>query len=162
MPNYKLPTISERPALGSKTVWLVASGDLRQSPNASGWATQQKLEKALISALADLGWATHRAHSFDPVKGHGFIDSQKMGLSVFAQIPPDAPLVVAETVWQYSHHVLAGLRSHRGPVLTAANFDGTWPGLVGMLNLNASMAKMGREYSTIWSTDFKDKCSATG
>ncbi len=157
MPNYKLPTISERPALEPKTVWLVASGDLRQSPNASGWGTQQKLEKALASALADLGWATQRAHSFDPVKGHGFIDSQKMGLSVFAQIPPDAPLVVAETVWQYSHHVLAGLRSHRGPVLTAANFDGTWPGLVGMLNLNASMAKMGREYSTIWSTDFTDK-----
>ena len=141
---------------------MVASGDLRQSPNASGWATQQKLEKALISALADLGWATHRAHSFDPVKGHGFIDSQKMGLSVFAQIPPDAPLVVAETVWQYSHHVLAGLRSHRGPVLTAANFDGTWPGLVGMLGLNASMAKMGRQYSTIWSTDFKDKWFCDG
>jgi len=66
-------------------------------------------------------------------------------------------LVVAETVWQYSHHVLAGLRSHRGPVLTVANFDGTWPGLVGLLNLNASMTKMGREYSTIWSTDFTDE-----
>ena len=78
-------------------------------------------------------------------------------MSVFSHIPPDAPLVVAETVWQYSHHVLAGLRSHRGPVLTAANFDGTWPGLVEMLNLNASMTKMGREYSTIWSTDFTDK-----
>ncbi len=157
MPNYKLPTISERPGLEPKTVWLVASGDLRLSPNASGWPMQEKLEKALMSALADLGWSTRRAHSYDPVKGHGFIDSQKMGMSVFAQIPPDAPLVVAETVWQYSHHVLAGLRSHQGPVLTAANFDGTWPGLVGMLNLNASMAKMGRQYSTIWSIDFTDQ-----
>ncbi len=162
MPNYKLPTIAERPALEPKTVWLVASGDLRPSPNASGWPTQEKLEKALISALADLGWSTHRAHSYDPVKKHGFIDSQKMGMAVFAQIPPDAPLVVAETVWQYSHHVLAGLRSHRGPVLTAANFDGTWPGLVGMLNLNASMAKMGRQYSTIWSTDFTDEWFRSG
>ena len=52
--------------------------------------------------------------------------------------------MVAETVWQYSHHVLAGLRSHRGPVLTVANFDGTWPGLVGLLNLNVSMTKDGK------------------
>ena len=157
MANYKLPTISERPALEPKTVWLVASGDLRTSVNAAGWPTQEKLETALSAALAGLGWSTHRAHSYDPVKKHGFIDSQRMGMSVFAHIPPDAPLVVAETVWQYSHHVLAGLRSHRGPVLTAANFDGTWPGLVGMLNLNASMTKMGKEYSTIWSTDFTDE-----
>ena len=115
MPNYKLPTISERPALEPKTVWLVASGDLRLSPNAAGWATQEKLEGALTSALGDLGWSTHRAHAYDEVKEHGFIDSQRMGMSVFAHIPPDAPLVVAETVWQYSHHVLAGLRSHRAP-----------------------------------------------
>jgi len=157
MPNYKLPTISERPALEPDTVWLVASGDLRQSPNTAGWPMQEKLERSLTSALAGLGWSTHRAHAYDPVKGHGFIDSQRMGMSVFAHIPLDAPLVVAETVWQYSHHVLAGLRSHRGPVLTVANFDGTWPGLVGLLNLNASMTKMGREYSTIWSTDFTDE-----
>jgi len=45
---------------------------------------------------------------------------------------------------------------HRGPVLTVANFDGTWPGLVGLLNLNASMTRW-KEYSTIWSTDFTDE-----
>ena len=31
-----------------------------------------------------------------------------MGMDVFAGIDRDAPLVVAEAVWQYSHHVLAG------------------------------------------------------
>lgn len=156
MSNYKLPTMSTRPALEPKTVWLVASGDLRLSANAAGWPTQEKLEKALTSALAEMGWSVHRAHDYDPAKKHGFIDSQRMGMSVFSHVPPDAPLVVAETVWQYSHHVLAGIRSHQGPVLTVANFDGTWPGLVGMLNLNASMTKMGKQYSTIWSTDFTD------
>ena len=45
------------------------------------------------------------------------------------------PLIVAEAVWQYSHHVLHGLITHEGPVLTVANWSGTWPGLVGMLNL---------------------------
>jgi hypothetical protein len=79
-----------------------------------------------------------------------------MGLEVFTTIPPDAPLIVAEAVWQYSHHVLAGLRTHRGPILTVANFSGTWPGLVGLLGLNAGMAKMGVAYSTIWSVDFTD------
>ena len=60
-------------------------------------------------------------------------DSQRMGLEVFKGIPVEAPLIVAEAVWQYSHHVLAGLRTHRGPILTVANFDGQWPGLVGLL-----------------------------
>src|SRR5206468_6979296 len=94
---------------------------------------------------------------YDKKKKHGFIDSQKMGLEVFRNIDPDAPLVVAEAVWQYSHHVLAGLMSHRGPILTAANWSGTWPGLVGMLNLNGSLTKAGVKYATIWSEDFGDE-----
>jgi hypothetical protein len=35
-----------------------------------------------------------------------------------------------------------------------ANWSGTWPGLVGMLNLNASMTKAGKKYSSLWSEDF--------
>ena len=89
-------------------------------------------------------------------KQHGFIDSQKMGMEVFRKLDPNAPLIVAESVWQYSHHVLAGLTTHRGPILTVANWSGTWPGLVGMLNLNGSLTKAGVRYSTLWSEDFKD------
>src|SRR5690606_37315276 len=70
---------------------------------------------------------------------------------------PTAPLIVAEAVWQYSHHVLAGLRTHQGPILTVANFAPDWPGLVGLLGLNAGLTKMGTEYSTIWSVDFTDE-----
>jgi L-fucose isomerase-like protein len=64
--------------------------------------------------------------------------------------------VVAEAVWQYSHHVLAGLRTHRGPILTVANFAGQWPGLVGLLGLNAGLTKMGKAYSTLWTVDGTD------
>ncbi len=78
-------------------------------------------------------------------------------MRVFAGLDPKAPLIVAEAVWQYSHHVLAGLLAHEGPVLTVANWSGTWPGLVGMLNLNGSLTKAGRRYSTLWSQDFADK-----
>ncbi len=79
-----------------------------------------------------------------------------MGMDVFRSIPSEAPLIVAEAVWQYSYHVLAGCRDHRGPILTVANWSGQWPGLVGLLNLNASLTKMGVLYSTIWSEDFTD------
>ncbi|RVU20971.1 fucose isomerase [Streptomyces antnestii] len=147
-----------RPQLSAppRTAYLIASGDLRPAANAAGWPTQEALEKGVTEAFARLGWTVRRAHPYDPDKGHGFIDSQRAGLEVFKAIPPQAPLIVAEAVWQYSHHVLAGLRTHEGPVLTVANFDGTWPGLVGLLGVNAGMTKMDREYSTTWSVDFTD------
>ena len=78
-------------------------------------------------------------------------------MEVFRQIAPTAPLIVVEAVWQYSHHVLHGLATHRGPILTVANWSGQWPGLVGMLNLNGSLTKAGVEYSTLWSEDFTDE-----
>ena len=126
-----------------KTVYLVASGDLRASANQKCQPAQEAMEKQVAAAITAEGWKVRRAHPFDPKKGHGFIDSQKYGMEVFRDIPPDAPIVVAEAVWQYSHHVLHGLVSHRGPILTVANWSGTWPGLVGMLNLNGSLTKAG-------------------
>lgn len=156
MSAYSLPTVAERPALAPKTAYLIASGDLRESANVAGWPTQQALEAGVVKVVEDLGWTVVRGHEVDAERGHGFISSQRMGLEVFTRIPEDAPLIVAEAVWQYSHHVLAGLRTHRGPILTVANFAGDWPGLVGLLGLNAGLTKMGREYATIWSVDFTD------
>lgn len=154
--TYLLPEPAQHHRTPPQTAYLVSSGDLRESANVAGWPTQVSLEAALTAAFAELGWNILRANPVDPVTGHGFISSQRMGIDVFASIPADAPLIVAEAVWQYSHHVLAGLRSHRGPILTAANFSGEWPGLVGMLGLNAGLTKMGKAYSTVWSVDFTD------
>ncbi|MEJ0000196.1 MAG: fucose isomerase [Verrucomicrobiota bacterium] len=137
-------------------IYLVASGDLRTSANQTCQAAQAAMEAALIAAINKEGFAVKRAHPFDKAKGHGFIDSQKYGMEVFRTIPADAPLIVAEAVWQYSHHVLPGLTTHRGPILTVANWSGTWPGLVGMLNLNGSLTKAGVKYSSLWSEDFTD------
>ena len=139
-----------------RTVVLVANGDLRLSANQKCWQEQKKMERALTAALRQEGWKVLRAHAYDPMKRHGFIDSQKMGLEVFRGVDPQAPLIVAESVWQYSQHLLPGLSTHQGPILTVANWSGTWPGLVGMLNLNGSLTKMGVSYSTIWSEQFKD------
>jgi L-fucose isomerase-like protein len=136
--------------------YLVASGDMRLAANQQCWPAQVQMETHLTQALAALGVQVTRAHGTDPHEHHGFISSQRMGMDVFRQIPKDAPVIVAEAVWQYSHHVLAGLRAHRGPILTVANWSGQWPGLVGLLNLNGSLTKMGVPYSTLWSEDFQD------
>jgi len=144
------------------TVYLIANGDLRTSANQKCEAAQVAMEKQIADALAKEGWAVQRAHAFDPAKGHGFIDSQKYGMQVFRDIPADAPLIVAEAVWQYSHHILHGLVTHQGPILTLANWSGTWPGLVGMLNLNGSLTKANVTYSTLWSEDFTDPYFLTG
>lgn len=162
MPTYTLPVITTRPVVAPKTAWLIASGDLRESANVAGWPVQNLLEGELIRVLRDFGWAVVRANPVDPVTGHGFISSQKMGMEVFKGIPVDAPLIVAESVWQYSHHVLHGLRTHRGAILTVANFDGGAPGLVGVLGLNAGLTKMGVEYSSLWSVDFRDEWFVDG
>jgi hypothetical protein len=139
-----------------KDVYLVASGDLRLSANQKCWPAQQEMEQMLGRAVADAGHNIVRAHHERPGAGHGFIASQREGINVFREIPPHAPLIVAEAVWQYSHHVLAGLTTHRGPILTVANWSGQWPGLVGMLNLNGSLTKAGVKYSTLWSERFDD------
>jgi hypothetical protein len=139
-----------------KTVLLVANGDLRQSANVATWPAQHEMEQTLTAALAKVGVRLVRAHPYKPELKHGFIGSQKEGMAVFSTIDPRTPIIVAEAVWQYSHHILHGLISHRAPILTIANWSGTWPGLVGMLNLNGSLTKAGVAYSTLWSADFTD------
>nr|WP_314844478.1 fucose isomerase [uncultured Microbacterium sp.] len=156
MTTYTLPERASRPASAPRTAYLIASGDLREAANTGGWPVQVELEAGVTGVFEELGWTVIRANDVDPVTGHGFISSQRMGLEVFRNIPTDAPLIVAEAVWQYSHHVLAGLRTHEGPILTVANFAGDWPGLVGLLGLNAGLTKMDKPYASIWSVDFTD------
>jgi hypothetical protein len=155
LPDSETP-VSNQPT--TKTpVLLVASGDLRQSANQACWAAQEAMERALAAAIDACGRRVVRAHPYKEAEGHGFIASQREGIEVFRWIDPDAPLIVAEAVWQYSHHVLPGLTTHRGPILTVANWSGQWPGLVGLLNLNGSLTKAGIRYSTLWSEDFSDR-----
>jgi hypothetical protein len=138
-------------------VIVIANGDLRLSANQKCWPAQAQAEEAVMNAIRREGRDVRRGHPCDPEKGHGFIDSQKRGMEIFRSLPTRAPLVVVEAVWQYSHHILHGLYTHQGPILTVANWSGQWPGLVGMLNLNASLTKAAVPYSTLWSEDFTDE-----
>ncbi len=156
MASYSIPKQAKVPPLKKKQVYLAASGDLRLSANQQCWPEQEKMEQALSDAVAAAGYEIVRAHPYKPDQKHGFIGSQREGIEIFRNIDRKAPLIIAEAVWQYSHHVLQGLVSHKGPILTVANWSGTWPGLVGMLNLNGSLTKAGVAFSTLWSEDFAD------
>jgi len=140
-----------------KKAVLIASGDLREKANRVCWPAQKALEASLKDAFSTLGWQLDRAHRASRSRKHGFIASAREGIDVFHSLDPTAPLTVAEAVWQYSNHVLPGLTTHRGPILTVANWSGQWPGLVGMLNLNGSLTKAGVPYQTVWADDFSSK-----
>ena len=157
MTSYDFPKTVVAPKASQNELYLVASGDLRLAANQVCWPAQEEMEQKIRDAFAKEGWSVKRAHPYDSTLKHGFIWNQRMGMDIFKSIPKDAPLIVAVAVWQYSYHVLAGLREHQGPILTVANWSGQWPGLVGMLNLNGCLTKMGVKYSTIWSEDFKDE-----
>ncbi len=139
-----------------KSAYLVASGDLRPSANETCWPAQKNMEDQLTAVFDRLGCTVIRAHPYKEELKHGFIASQKEGLEVFSSIDKKAPLIVAEAVWQYSQHLLAGLLAHEGPILTVGNWSPTYPGLVGLLNLNGSLTKAGVDYSSLWSIDFTD------
>lgn len=157
MAAYTIPEVESPKKSAKDEVVLIASGDLRQSANQVCWPAQAEVEAAVVKAFAAEGKTVRRGHPYREDLKHGFIYNQRMGMDVFSGIDPEAPLVVVEAVWQYSHHVLAGLVNHRGPILTLANWSGQWPGLVGMLNLNGSLSKAGVKYSTLWSKDFNDE-----
>lgn len=147
---------SERPKYSARQVQLLASGDLRLSANQTCWPAQKEMEASLCNAIQSFDYEVIRVHDYDQANKHGFIASQNHGRQIFKNVDPEAPLIVAESVWQYSHHVLIGLLSHKGPILTVANWSGQWPGLVGMLNLNGSLTKAGISYSSLWGENFAD------
>ena len=142
--------------LATNEVLLITSGDLRLAANRECWPAQREMEEKLTAAFARKGFKLVRAHPYNETEKHGFISSQRMGMDVFMKINPEARLVFATAAWQYTHHVLPGLLSHRGPILTVANWSGQWPGLVGLLNLNGSLVKAGKKFSSIWSKEFTD------
>lgn len=136
-------------------VLLCTNADLRKAANVTCWPMHQRFEQRLRSVLRErFGREIVRAHAIG--EEHGYIGSQREGSDVFEHSDPDAPLIVLLTAWQYSHHIAPSLVHHRGPILILANFDGTWPGLVGALCLCGTLTSLGRSYSRLWSEHFDD------
>ena len=156
MLTANLPAQKTQITVEKNEVLLVANADLREPANVTCWPTGKKFEDRLQDALASEGWKVKRAHQVDNERGHGFISGQREGADVFAAIDPEAPVIVLITAWQYSHHLASSLAHHKGPILLLANFEGTYPGLVGMLCMAGTLTSLGVKYSRLWSETFTD------
>jgi len=139
----------------SKKVYLISNGDFRDAACEVGWPKQQETLDAAAGALARLGYETEIRPDYDPARQHGFITRQCDGARVFAAIDPAAPVIVVLGIWAYSHHVCGNLQTHKGPILLLANFDGTWPGLVALLNHAATLDRLCVPHARLWSETFE-------
>jgi len=158
MLTLTLPAVRPPLTAAKNEVLLVTNADLRESANVKCWPVQQQFEARLAEVLITrFGYRAKRAHPLKTDRGHGFISNQREGSDVFAGIDPEAPVIVLLTAWQYSHHLAPSLAQHRGPILLLANFEGTWPGLVGMLCMAGTLTSLGKDYSRLWSVAFDDE-----
>jgi hypothetical protein len=158
MLTLTLPAPKPLIAAGDKEVLLVTNADQREPANVECWPVQEKFEAKLEQALQErFGVKLKRAHPYKNDQGHGFIAGQREGSDLFAALDPDAPVIVLLTAWQYSHHLAPSLVKHRGPILLLTNFDGTFPGLVGMLCMAGTLTSLGKaDYARLWSAGFDD------
>ena len=140
----------------SKKFYLISNGDFRDAACRECWPKQQETLKAVEAAFSQLGFDTQVLPEFDSQRGHGFITKQHEGTQVFSQIDPGAPVVIVLSIWAYSHHVCGPLQTHKGPILLLANFDGTWPGLVALLNHTGTLDRLCVKHSRLWSENFAE------
>jgi len=140
----------------AKKVYLVSNGDLRQPACLNGWPLQEKTLGQVRKALKKLGFDAEILPKFDAKRKHGFLSRQCEGTATFAKIDADAPVIIVLNIWAYAHHITGPLQTHRGPILLLANFDGTYPGLVSLLNHSASLDRLNVKHSRLWSEAFSE------
>lgn len=132
----------------SDTIHIYWPGDYRAKPNELAMpmveATSQQLEKAL-----DKLGKKHR-------RVGGILSKPNEAITALGQI--DDPLIGVYSHWVYGPHTTDGVVGKDSPLLMASNFDGTWPGLVGLLNTAACLEMVDRKASRIW-TDSADWAS---
>ena len=138
----------------SSKVYLISNGDYRDSAGVVCWPKQEETLKAVKKAFAKLGVETELVNKYDPKRKHGFITKQCEGAAIFAKLDPKAPVVIVLSCWAYAHNVCGPLQAHKGPILLMANFDGTWPGLVAMLNHAGTLERLNVKHSRLWSDNF--------
>jgi L-fucose isomerase-like protein len=139
-----------------RRIYLVSNGDLRDSACQLAWPKQEETLKLCEAAFAKLGVEIGVLTHYNPQRRHGFLTKQCEGAALFAQVEPTASVVVVLSCWAYAHHVSGSLQAHQGPILLLANFDGTWPGLVSLLNHAATLERLCVKNSRLWSETFVD------
>ena len=138
-----------------KTVVLLSNGDFRDPVGVNCWPKQEETLRAVESALRAVGAQPVRGHPFKPEKKHGFITTQAEACAIMAGLKPATPVVVVLSSWVWAHHLASAFKLHKGPVLLLGNFDGTWPGLVSLLNHSATYDRMGVPHAKVWTDSFE-------
>ncbi len=137
-----------------KKIYLISNGDFRDSACETCWPKQQETIDLVMECLTKLGYEALVLPHYDHSRKHGFVTKQCLGTALFSTIDPEAPVIVLLSIWAYAHHVASGLQTHKGPVLLLGNFDGTWPGLVALLNHSATLSRLCVRHSRLWSETF--------
>jgi L-fucose isomerase-like protein len=137
-----------------KQVALISNGDYREAVGVSCWPKQEETLRETEKAFGALGVKAYRAHPFHEERSHGFITTQAEGCRVFSQLNWSDPVVLVLSSWVWASHVASSLKLHGGPILLIGNFDGTWPGLVSLLNHSASFQRMNIKHARMWTDSF--------
>jgi hypothetical protein len=135
-------------------VVLLSNGDFRDTVGVNCWPKQVETLEAVEAAFTSLGVKTERGNPYKEEKRHGFMTTQAEACRVMSQIDPEAPVVVVLASWVYAHHLASAFKLHKGPILLLGNFDGTWPGLVALLNHSGTYNRLGVKHSKIWTDSF--------
>ena len=139
-----------------KKVALISNGDFRDTACVECWPMQADTLKQVEGVLKSMKVKVDVYPKVNRKRGHGFVTRQTEGAEILSGIDPDMPIIVVLSCWAYSHHICGPLQSHRGPVLLLGNFDGTWPGLVALLNHAGTLDRLGVPHSRLWSDSFAD------
>jgi L-fucose isomerase-like protein len=122
-------------------ITMFLPGDYRPKPNELAEPNVRPFVKALDKAVRHLG---HDVRLIDR-----FLTSPGEAIEALSGI--DEPMIGVYAHWVYGPHTTDGVMGSSAPLLLASNFDGTWPGLVGLLNTGACLTSLGRTHSRLWS-----------
>ncbi len=129
----------------AKTVVVFWPGDYRALPNVLARPNMEKASTQITRALVKMGRRPKVIKSF-LTRPHESIE--KLG-------PLDDPAIGLFVHWVFGPHTVDGVIGKDHPLLLASNFQGRFPGLVGLLNTAACLALVDRPCSRIW-TDAED------
>lgn len=122
-------------------ITLFLPGDYRPTPNELATPNVRTFVTALSGALEHLG---HEVRLLDR-----FLTTPGDAIEALSGI--DEPMIGVYAHWVYGPHTTDGVCGSEAPLLLASNFDGTWPGLVGLLNTGACLTSLERRHSRLWS-----------
>src|SRR5690606_13204369 len=122
-------------------ITMFLPGDYRPKPNELAEPNVRGFVEALRRAVTHLG---HEVRLIDR-----FLTGPADAIDALSGI--DEPMIGVYAHWVYGPHTTEGVLQNDAPLLLASNFDGTWPGLVGLLNTGACLTSLGRAHRRLWS-----------